>query len=74
MNLEPMAMTPASACSQGSSARSSRLSDRPVISGERGSNAGSLYHQVHKPWVARAAAMASALLSGRAPKSSQPVL
>ena len=34
-NFEPIAMTPASACSHGSSARSSRLSDSPVISGER---------------------------------------
>ncbi len=73
-NFEPMAMTPASACSQGSSARSSRLSDSPVISGERGSNSGSLNHQVQTAWVASAAAMASALLSGRAPKSSQPRL
>ena len=53
-NFEPMAMTPASACSQASSARSSRLSDSPVISGERGSNSGSLNQRVQSAWVASA--------------------
>ena len=73
-NFEPMAMTPASTCSHGSSARNKRLSDSPVISGERGSNSGSPYHRVQSAWVASALMIASALFNGRAPKSSQPIL
>ena len=73
-NFEPMAMTPARAESHGSSARNSRLSDKPVISGERGSNCASEKQREHRAWVASAAMMASALLSGRAPKSTQPML
>jgi hypothetical protein len=72
-NFEPMPIAPASACSQASSARNSRLSESPVISGERGS-IGTPNQREHSACVISAAPIASALLSGRAPKSSQPIL
>jgi hypothetical protein len=73
-NLEPMAITAASAGSHGSSARNRRLSDNPVISGERGSKLGRENRFVQSACVASAAAIASTLLSGWAPKSSHPRL
>ncbi len=74
MNLERMAMTPAAACIQGSSARSSRLSDRPVMRGERRSIAGSRQSFEQIACVISALAMARRLGSGFAPRSIQPML
>ncbi len=72
-NFEPMPMTPASAWIQASSARNSRLSDSPVISGERRSS-GMPASREQTICVSSEAAIAQALLSGRAPKSIQPRL
>src|SRR5262249_28531573 len=73
-NFEPMAITAARAESQGSFVRNSRLSDNPVIRGERKARCGSGKARVHNAWVASAATIAAALLMGCAPKSSQPRL
>jgi len=72
-NFEPIAMTPASAWISGSSVRSSRLSERPVISGERRS-IGVLVRRAQMICVSSAAPSASTVFAGRAPKSIQPRL
>src|SRR5262249_49929856 len=51
-----------------------RLSDSPVMRGERRSICGSPKAREQIAWVASANAIASALLSGLAPKSIQPKL
>ncbi len=73
-NLDRIATAPAAAWIHGSSARSSRLSDNPVMSGERRSIVPSRHAHEHKACAASALAIASALLSGRAPKSRQAKL
>jgi len=71
---ERPAMVPASACNHASSARSNRLSDRPVMSGERISSCGRAKTRVQIACVAIAAPIASGLLIGRTAKSSDPKL
>ena len=61
MNLEAMAMTPATAGSHAASARSNRLNDNPVISGERRSMLGKPASREQTAWVASADRIASAL-------------
>ena len=61
MNLDAMAMTPASAGSHGASARSNRLKDNPVISGERRSMLGKPTSREQTTCVASADRIASAL-------------
>jgi len=72
--LGAMAMTPASACSHGSSARKSRLKDKPVMSGARKSMERRPKTRAHNACVASALPIASTLFKGRAAKSSHPRL
>src|ERR1700730_17076768 len=67
-NFDEIAITPATACTHGSSARSNRLSDSPVIRGERRSS-GIFVSREQTDWVSRLAARANALAIIRAPKS-----
>jgi len=73
-NFERIAIAPAAACSQGSSARRSRLRDNPVISGERRSICGRPKRREQAACVASALASASVVANGRAPKSSHAKL
>src|SRR5260370_23337720 len=67
-NFEEMAITPPTACIHDSSARNKRLSDSPVIRGERRST-GIFVSREQATWVSRLAARANVLAIIRAPKS-----